>query len=134
MCSCYRNKAKEESRQVKLEAFKETGVWPGMKSKVESKIAWSEKQDRKKKKLERIRKKDLKRANEEEVDNDEKEADDDEEDLEADYRLLKKIKRASPSIAIHYFHLPDFVISFAEKIQSDSRGFRSSNRFRKCRR
>ena len=129
MCSCYRNKAKEESRQVKLEAFKETGVWPGMKSKVESKIAWSEKQDRKKKKLERIRKKDLKRANEEEVDNDEKEADDDEEDLEADYRLLKKIKRVSPSIAIHYFHLPDCVSSsfFAEKIQSDSRGFRSSN-------
>ena len=69
----------------------------------------------------------MKRANEEEVDNDEKEADDDEEDLEADYRLLKKIKRVSPSIAIHYFHLPDFVISFAEKIQSDSRGFRSSN-------
>ena len=100
MCSCYRNKAKEESRQGKLEAFRETGVWPGMKSKVESKIAWSEKQDRKKKKLERIRKKDLKRANEEEVDNDEKEADDDEDDLEADYRLLKKIKRVSFSVAV----------------------------------
>ena len=67
---------------------------------MESKIAWSEKQDRKKKKLERIRKKDLKRANEEEVDNDEKEADDDEDDLEADYRLLKKIKRVSFSLAV----------------------------------
>ena len=112
MCSCYRNKAKEESRQGKLEAFRETGVWPGMKSKVESKIAWSEKQDRKKKKLERIRKKDLKRANEEEVDNDEKEADDDEDDLEADYRLLKKIKRVSFSLAVISTCLILFHLSF----------------------
>ena len=90
-----RNKAKEESRQEKLEAFRETGIWPGMKSKVESKIAWSEKQDQKRKKAERKRKKDLKRAKtDEEIDNldDENE---DSDDLEEDYRLLKKMKRVS---------------------------------------
>ena len=90
--SCYRNKAKEESRQEKLEAFRETGIWPGMKSKVESKIAWSEKQDKKRKKLERKRKKDLKasKSSTEEVNNEE---DSEIDDLDEDYRLLKKMKR-----------------------------------------
>ena len=90
-----------------MEAFRETGVWPGMKSKVESKIAWSEKQERKAKKAERKRKKDLKRATEEEVDNDLENDEDDEEDLEADYRLLKKIKRVSffPSSIISAFFI-----------------------------
>ena len=78
-----------------------------MKSKVESKIAWSEKQERKAKKAERKRKKDLKRATEEEVDNDLENDEDDEEDLEADYRLLKKIKRVSffPSSIISAFFI-----------------------------
>ena len=53
----------------------------------------------------------MKRANEEEVDNDEKEADDDEDDLEADYRLLKKDKKGK-LLASRYFHLPDFVSSY----------------------
>ena len=99
-----------------MEAFRETGVWPGMKSKVESKIAWSEKQERKAKKAERKRKKDLKRATEEEVDNDLENDEDDEEDLEADYRLLKKIKRVSFS---HHqlFPLSLFAFFFCRKSQ-----------------
>ena len=75
-----------------MEAFRETGIWPGMKSKVESKIAWSEKQDKKRKKLERKRKKDLKasKSSTEEVNNEE---DSEIDDLDEDYRLLKKMKR-----------------------------------------
>ena len=84
---------------------------------MESKIAWSEKQERKAKKAERKRKKDLKRATEEEVDNDlENDEDEDEEDLEADYRLLKKIKRVSFS---HHqlFPLSLFAFFFCRKSQ-----------------
>ena len=85
---------------------------------MESKIAWSEKQERKAKKAERKRKKDLKRATEEEVDNDLENDEDDEEDLEADYRLLKKIKSVSFFPIINYFRFLYLLSSFAEKVKS----------------
>ena len=60
---------------------------------MESKIAWSEKQDKKRKKLERKRKKDLKasKSSAEEVNNEDEDSEID--DLDEDYRLLKKMKR-----------------------------------------
>ena len=45
----------------KLNEFQATGKWPGMKSKVVENQAWSEKQDKKARKVERKRKKELKK-------------------------------------------------------------------------
>ena len=46
----------------KLTEFQATGKWPGMKSKVVENQAWSEKQDKKARKVERKRKKELKKG------------------------------------------------------------------------
>ena len=74
----------------KLNEFQATGKWPGMKSKVVENQAWSEKQDKKARRVERKRKKELKKEVEEPSVND---TDDDEDNLEEDYRLLKKMKK-----------------------------------------
>jgi len=85
----YKNKVKEESRMEKLSEFEKTGRWPGMKYKVDEKLAWSEKVDKKGRRDERKRIKDLKKGGEEQsvIDTD------DEEEFEEDYRLLKKMKK-----------------------------------------
>ena len=87
----FRDKQKESSRQKKLLIYRETGNWPGMKPKPVQSKAWSEKQDAKAKKLDRKRKKELKR-----ITQDEKESDmvaEDSDDLENDFKLLKKLKK-----------------------------------------
>ena len=55
-----RNKEKEESRQGKLTEFKETGKWPGMKSKPVENVAWSKKLEKKDRKEKRKRIKEMK--------------------------------------------------------------------------
>ena len=83
----YRNKEKEESRQGKLTEFKETGKWPGMKSKPVENVAWSKKLEKKDRKEKRKRIKDLKRMSKADEDHD------DNDDLDEDYRLLKKMRK-----------------------------------------
>merc|ERR1719367_1507875 len=56
----YKDKQKETSRQKKLEVFRETGNWPGMKQKPAVSKAWSHKQATKEKREDRKRKKELK--------------------------------------------------------------------------
>ena len=95
----FRNKEKETSRQGKLAEFRETGIWPGMKSKPVEKVAWSKKVDTKNKKAERKRKKELKEMSKVE----EKEEDD---DLNEDYRLLKKMRKVSAINILRVTFLP----------------------------
>merc|ERR1712080_90335 len=73
----------------RLSEFQATGKWPGMKSKVVERPAWSDKQDKKARKAERKRRKELKKVEEPSV----IDTDDDEDNLEEDYRLLKKMKK-----------------------------------------
>jgi len=87
----YKNKVKEESRTEKLAVYQATGKWPGMKSKVIEKTAWSDKVDKKGRRDERQRIKELKKPEEEEKSV--IESDDDDDNLEEDYRLLKKMKK-----------------------------------------
>ena len=87
----YKDKQKETSRQKKLEVYRETGNWPGMKPKPMTSKAWSEKQDAKDKRLARKRKKQLKSEALEAVETEETENDFD--DLEDDFRVLKKMKK-----------------------------------------
>ena len=61
----YKDKQKETSRQKKLEVFRETGNWPGMKQKPAVSKAWSQKQAAKDKRLDRKRKKELKQKSSE---------------------------------------------------------------------
>ena len=88
----FRNKEKEESRQGKLAEFKQTGIWPGLKSKPAEKIAWSKKVEQKQRKEDRKRKKEMKQASNSKIDDFE---DDDDDDLDEDYRLLKKMRKVS---------------------------------------
>lgn len=82
---------KEESRQEKLAKFRETGQWPGMKGKpAVSDNSWSIQQERRDRKADRKRKKELKRqALEKQIIEDE----DDEDNLDEDYRLLKRMRK-----------------------------------------
>ena len=93
----YRNKVKEESRTEKLAVYQATGKWPGMKSKVMEKTAWSDKVDKKGRRDERQRIKELKKPEKEES---AIESDDDEDNLEEDYRLLKKMKKVRNTFLI----------------------------------
>merc|ERR1719367_1859648 len=86
----YKDKQKEISRQKKLEVFRETGNWPGMKQKPAVSKAWSHKQAAKDKRLDRKRKKELKQKSGEADNIDDK---NDVDDLEDDFRLLKKMKK-----------------------------------------
>ena len=81
-----RNKEKEESRQGKLTEFKETGKWPGMKSKPVENVAWSKKLEKKDRKEKRKRIKEMKKMSK-------ADDDDDNDDLDEDYRLLKKMRK-----------------------------------------
>jgi hypothetical protein len=94
----YRNKVKEESRTEKLAVYQATGKWPGMKSKVIEKTAWSDKVDKKGRRDERQRIKELKKPEKEEsvIESD----NDDEDNLEEDYRLLKKMKKVRNTFLI----------------------------------
>ena len=90
----FRNKEKEESRQGNLAEYKQTGVWPGLKSKPAEKIAWSKKVEQKQRKEDRKRKKEMKQeASNSKIDNF-----DDDDDLDEDYRLLKKMRKVSKFI------------------------------------
>lgn len=80
----YKNKEKEESRQGKLAEFRETGKWPGLKTKQVESVAWSKKLEKKERKEKRKRIKEMKRSAKEE---------DDDDDLDDDYRLLKKMRK-----------------------------------------
>merc|ERR1711894_341417 len=91
----YKDKQKETSRQKKLEVYRETGNWPGMKPKPMTSKAWSEKQDAKDKRLARKRKKQLKSEALEAVETEETENDFD--DLEDDFRVLKRMKKGKVS-------------------------------------
>ena len=93
----YRNKVKEESRTEKLAVYQATGKWPGMKSKVMEKTAWSDKIDKKGRRDERQRIKELKKPEKEES---VIESEDDEDNLEEDYRLLKKMKKVRNTFLI----------------------------------
>ena len=86
----YKDKQKENSRQKKLEVFRETGNWPGMKQKPVVSKAWSQKQATKEKRIDRKRKKEMKqKAAERENIEDENDLN----DLEDDFRVLKKMKK-----------------------------------------
>ena len=98
ICFFYRNKVKEESRTEKLAVYQATGKWPGMKSKVIEKTAWSDKVDKKGRRDERQRIKELKNPEKEEESV--IESDDDEDNLEEDYRLLKKMKKVRNTFLI----------------------------------
>jgi hypothetical protein len=91
--SIFRNKVKEETRQGKLSTFRETGIWPGMKSKIEEKVSWSNKVDQMDRKSERKRKKDLAKKSKET----EEQKEEDLDDLEEDYKLLKRAKKGKVS-------------------------------------
>merc|ERR1712203_1237591 len=56
----YKDKQKENSRLKKLEVYRETGSWPGMKQKPVVSKAWSQKQATKEKRIDRKRKKEMK--------------------------------------------------------------------------
>ena len=94
----YRNKVKEESRTEKLAVYQATGKWPGMKSKIIEKTAWSDKVDKKGRRDERQRIKELK--NPEKQEESVIESDDEEDNLEEDYRLLKKMKKVRNTFLI----------------------------------
>jgi len=90
----YTDKKKESSRQEKIKVFKESGEWPGAKKRAavpasDRTVAWSQKVDKKAKKVERRKKKDLKMSNKRKVEED----DHDDDDLEDDFRLLKRLKK-----------------------------------------
>merc|ERR1712223_2266790 len=93
----YKSKEKEESRQGKLAEYKQTGIWPGLKSKPAEKIACSKKVEQKQRKEDRKRKKEMKQeASNSKIDNF-----DDDDDLDEDYRLLKKmLQQKTTSIEI----------------------------------
>ena len=86
----YKDKQKENSRQKKLEIYRETGSWPGMKPKPTVTKAWSQKQATKDKRVNRKRKKELKQKS---AENEDIDSDNDQSDLEDDFRLLKKMKK-----------------------------------------
>ena len=95
----YRNKVKEESRTEKLAVYQATGKWPGMKSKIIEKTAWSDKVDKKGRRDERQRIKELKNPEKKEESVIESDSDD-EDNLEEDYRLLKKMKKVRNTFLI----------------------------------
>ena len=93
----YKDKQKETSRQKKLEVYRETGNWPGMKPKPTVSKAWSHKQVAKEKREDRKRKKELK----EKSDNIEKiDAENDANDFEDDFRILKKMKKGKVIVIV----------------------------------
>ena len=92
----YKDKQKESSRQKKLETYRATGNWPGMKPKPMVSKSWSDKVDAKDRRLARKRKKELKTKSEEAQETIATENDID--DLEDDFRVIKKIKRGKVSI------------------------------------
>merc|ERR1712061_159088 len=88
-----KDKQKETSRQKKLEVYRETGNWPGMKPKPTVSKAWSHKQATKEKREDRKRKKELKQKSDmENID-----AENDANDFEDDFRVLKKMKKGKIS-------------------------------------
>ena len=91
----YKDKQKESSRQKKLEVYRETGHWPGMKQKPTTSKPWSDKQDAKGRRLDRKRKKEIKITHQDQ--NDLKD-DEDLEDLENDIKILKKMKKGKVSV------------------------------------
>ena len=91
----YKDKQKESSRQKKLEVYRETGHWPGMKQKPTTSKPWSDKQDAKSRRLDRKRKKEIKITHQDQ--NDSKD-DEDLEDLENDIKILKKMKKGKVSV------------------------------------
>lgn len=79
----YQDKQKEKSRLQKLDTYKETGSWPGMKLHKPKQESWSqtkEKKAKKKKKNEKKRK--GHQFTQEDLD-----------DLEEDFRMIKKLKK-----------------------------------------
>jgi len=96
----YTDKKKEQSRQEKLTAFRDSGNWPGSKKakKAAETVAWSQKVDKKAKREDRKRKHELKRKTEME-EMAAADSDDDDDDLEEDFRLLKKLKKGKASQA-----------------------------------
>ena len=97
----YTDKKKETSRQEKLTTYKQTGSWPGKAGEgkklaaSERTQAWSQKVDKKAKKVERRKKKDLKTAGEKRK---AQMAEKDEDELEEDFRLLKRLKKGKASM------------------------------------
>ncbi len=91
-----RDKQKEKSRQEKLRVYRETGVWPGFKPKLETSKAWSDKCDKRNRRdLRKKRKelKELKRKQQQGQDAQDNNDDEELEELEQDYRMLKRLKR-----------------------------------------
>merc|ERR1711935_846028 len=91
----YSDKAKENERQVKLNEYLKTGIWPGTENKRKFDcVSWSKNttvlDKRREKKAKLSEKKQQQKLKEEEGDS----CDD---ELEADYKLTKKLKKGKLS-------------------------------------
>lgn len=98
----YVDKAREESRQGKLEEYRKTGVWPGFenKRKLDSQ-SWSQKKDvldkRRDKKARRAEKWAEKEQEKEGEQGEQEVEEQDDDDLKADYKMMKRLKKGKIS-------------------------------------
>lgn len=95
----YRDKDREKDRQAKLEQYKQTGVWPGREGKrKEMTKAWSNKVeviDKRRDKKAKIA--DKRKRQEDAKAKEEAEMEEAEDDLEADYKMMKRLKKGKIS-------------------------------------
>ena len=95
----YQDKVREKERQEKLAAYRETGLWPGARRKMDS-VAWSKNKEVRDKRRDKKTRRAEKRKGENDVgpENSAEEADDDDlEDFSSDYKLMKKLKKGKIS-------------------------------------
>ena len=94
----YQDKVREKERQGKLAAYRETGLWPGARRKMES-VAWSKNKEVRDKRRDKKTRRAEKRKGDNEVGPElsEEEADDDLDDFSSDYKLMKKLKKGKIS-------------------------------------
>jgi len=85
----YIDKNREKVRQEKLATYKLTGQWPGLDPKRKENKAWSKKQDM----LDKRRAKKLRRSEKRKNEVPDKEEEEEEDDFQADYKMLKKLKK-----------------------------------------
>ena len=94
----YQDKVREKERQGKLAAYRETGLWPGARRKMES-VAWSKNKEVRDKRRDKKTRRAEKRKGDNEVGPElsEEEAVDDLDDFSSDYKLMKKLKKGKIS-------------------------------------
>ena len=93
----YTDKTREEARQTKLQEYQKTGVWPGFEKRkgFETK-AWSQKVEVLEKRREKKQRRAEKRAKQSQ-DEEEDEEGDEGDDFEADYKMMKRLKKGKIS-------------------------------------